>query len=73
MFEQKTVLNPEHDSPVVVSRSTYRGTERLDIRRYYYTQSGELKPTRKGVSLTLEDGLAAQAVAELVKLLEAGA
>jgi hypothetical protein len=70
MSEQKVVLNGESSSPIVVSRSVYRGVERLDIRRYYYaTGDGELRPTKKGVSLPIESGLAAQAVQVLQAML----
>ena len=62
MDEQKVVLRGESNSPVVVSRSEYRGEARLDVRRYFYASSGELVPTKKGVSLPIANGLAAQAL-----------
>jgi len=59
------VLNREGRNPVVVSRSVYKGVERLDVRRHYYNAAGELCPTQKGVSLPLETGLAAEALEAL--------
>lgn len=71
MNEMQTVVNPESDRPVVVARSAYRGVERLDVRHYYYTRAGELKPTKKGVSLPVSDGLAAATLAAMRSVVEA--
>ncbi|HUG00645.1 MAG TPA: transcriptional coactivator p15/PC4 family protein [Longimicrobiales bacterium] len=38
-----------------VTRSTFRGAERIDVRMYVPYQDGELGPTRKGVSVRVED------------------
>jgi len=62
MDEERIVLRGESNSPVVVSRSEFRGEARLDVRRYFYASSGELVPTKKGVSLPIANGLAAQAL-----------
>lgn len=71
MAERMVVLAGESKNPVVVSRSVYRGAERLDVRRYYY-KDGELQPTRKGVSMPIASGLAAEVVAALRELLAEG-
>jgi hypothetical protein len=60
---QQVVVNPESSNPVVVARSVYRGVERLDVRLHFYGRDGELRPTKKGVNLTIPDGRAAEALA----------
>ncbi len=68
---QQVVVNPESGNPVVVSRSVYRGEERLDVRQHYYTREGDLRPTKKGVSLTIADGFAAETLAVALEALSA--
>lgn len=65
MDECKVVVDPENDSPIVVALAEYRGVARLDVRQHYYTHGGELHPTKKGVSLTVPDGLARQVLAAM--------
>jgi hypothetical protein len=72
MDEIKTVVNPESDSPVVVSRSEYRGEARLDVRQYFYSRDGELLPTKKGVSLPIATGLARQVLDVMRAVIHAG-
>jgi len=36
-----------------VEASTYRGELGLDVRRYYLDDSGEWKPTKKGIRVAL--------------------
>ncbi len=69
MDEQRVVLDPEASYPLVISRSVYQGQVRLDVRRYYRAD-GELKPTKKGVSLTIEDGQAAQVMEAMAQLIQ---
>jgi hypothetical protein len=49
---------------LVVSASTYEGRKSLDLRRYYESEDGELRPTGKGVRIP------AQHVAGLLEALE---
>ena len=37
-----------------VQVSTFKGKPRVDIREYYMAEDGEWKPTKKGISLDLE-------------------
>ena len=40
-------------SPLVVRRSSFKGIQTVDIRKYFREKSsGDLKPTRKGLTLT---------------------
>lgn len=39
-------------SPILITLKTYKGREIIDIRKYYTNKEGQLKPTRKGISLT---------------------
>lgn len=38
--------------PTIVNLSVYKGNEMIDIRKYFTDKSGDLKPTKKGISLT---------------------
>jgi Transcriptional Coactivator p15 (PC4) len=37
-----------------VTLNTFKGSTLVDIREYYETKGGELKPGQKGISLTTE-------------------
>ena len=42
--------------PVMVSVSTFKGRQRVDIRRYWTNvNDGKLYPTKKGVSIPFEE------------------
>ena len=65
---------------VQVSRSAYRGRNRIDLREFFPSEGGELKPTRRGVTLPLNTLPALRAALEQAEadalrlgLLEAGA
>jgi len=52
-FDNALVVAGTERQPFIVSFSEYEGSRLLDVRKYYKDkQSGELKPTRKGVALT---------------------
>ena len=38
-------------SPLILQLNEYEGTKTLDIRKYFVDKKGDLKPTRKGISL----------------------
>jgi len=48
------VINPESMNPIVVAKSEFRGYEGIDIRKFYYDDEGELRPTRKGIWIRVE-------------------
>ncbi|HNT74375.1 MAG TPA: transcriptional coactivator p15/PC4 family protein [Anaerolineae bacterium] len=50
-------LDQQAREPLLVQHSVYRGQVRLDIRRHYW-QNGDLHPGKRGVSLSMDDGLA---------------
>lgn len=39
---------------IAVSRSTYGGSDGIDIRNYYTKEDGEIAPTQKGVKINTE-------------------
>ena len=41
--------------PVIASASIYKKMERLDIRHYYTSKSGEMIPTDKGVNVAMAE------------------
>ena len=61
----RTVIEKNSRESIVVSESTHMGYDLVDVRVYYKDEAGELKPTRKGVSLHREQ------LDELVKALSA--
>lgn len=69
MDEKQVVFEATSDNPLVVSLTVFRGQKRLDVRRYYTAADGSLAPTKKGVSLPVDSGLAAQVVTALQELL----
>ena len=54
MKQQQQVFREESRRPLVVQTSYYKGEHRLDIR-YHYWKDGELRPTRKGISLRMQE------------------
>jgi len=51
-----TILDLDRRDPLVVSSTIWQGSERVDIRTHYYAkESDELSPTKKGVSLKIDE------------------
>ena len=50
----RTVIEKNSRESIVVSESTHMGYDLVDVRVFYKDDGGELKPTRKGVSLHRE-------------------
>ena len=50
----RTVIEKNSRESIVVSESTHMGYDLVDLRVFYKDEAGELKPTRKGVSLHRE-------------------
>ena len=50
----RTVIEKNSRESIVVSETTHMGYDLVDVRVYYKDEAGELKPTRKGVSLHRE-------------------
>ena len=63
----RTVIEKNSRESIVVSEIEYKGNKYIDVRIFYKDTDGNLKPTRKGVSLRPEK------VAELVTALAAAA
>ena len=40
---------------IFVSVSEFRGKNRIDIRKWYTDKTGDLKPTQKGINLSIEE------------------
>ena len=50
----RTVIEKNSRESIVVSESSHMGYDLVDVRVFYKDEAGELKPTRKGVSLHRE-------------------
>ena len=50
----RTVIEKNSRESIVVSETTHMGYDLVDVRIFYKDEAGELKPTRKGVSLHRE-------------------
>lgn len=50
----RTVIEKNSRESIVVSETTHMGYDLVDVRIFYKDSEGELKPTRKGVSLHRE-------------------
>ena len=50
----RTVIEKNSRESIVVSESPHMGYDLVDLRVFYKDEAGELKPTRKGVSLHRE-------------------
>jgi hypothetical protein len=57
MTDLRVQVDSDLRNPIVVSVSEYRREKRLDIR-HHYEADGELRPTKKGISLPLDSGMA---------------
>lgn len=56
MTELRVQVDSDVRNPIIVSVSEYRREKRLDIR-HHYEADGELRPTKKGISLPLDSGM----------------
>ena len=61
----RTVIEKNSRESIVVSETTHMGYDLVDVRVFYKDSEGELKPTRKGVSIHREQ------LAGLIKALSA--
>ena len=61
----RTVIEKNSRESIVVSETTHMGYDLVDVRVFYKDEAGELKPTRKGVSLHREQ------VGDVIKALSA--
>ena len=50
----RTVIEKNSRESIVVSETTHMGYDLVDVRVFYKDSEGELKPTRKGVSIHRE-------------------
>ena len=62
---ERTVIEKNSRESIVVSETEFKGVKLVDVRVFYKDTDGELKPTRKGVSVRVEQ------VSELVAALSA--
>ncbi|MBQ1998040.1 MAG: transcriptional coactivator p15/PC4 family protein [Spirochaetales bacterium] len=46
--------NPPAKEPIFISTSSYMNKKYLDIRKYYKDSTGEFKPTKKGITMSLQ-------------------
>ena len=49
-----TVLEKNSRESLVINQSEFKGVKLVDVRVYYKDENGDLKPTKKGVSVRLE-------------------
>lgn len=64
-------MNDVDVGDIRIAATSYKGIPRLDIRKYFQADDGEMRPTRKGISLLVEDGTAdavIKAAAEMLGL-----
>ena len=50
----RTVIEKNSRESIVVSETEYKGSKYVDVRIFYKDLGGNLKPTRKGVSIRPE-------------------
>ena len=50
----RTVIEKNSRESIVVSETEYKGSKYVDVRIFYKDLAGNLKPTRKGVSIRPE-------------------
>ena len=50
----RIVMKKTSRESLVISRSTYKGSELVDIRTFFKNEDGDLSPTKKGVNIRLE-------------------
>ena len=48
-----TVLEKNSRESLVINQSEFKGVKLVDVRVYYKDEEGNLKPTKKGVSVRL--------------------
>ncbi len=53
-FDREIVINPDSRSPIVVRQSEFKGRRGIDVRKFYYDADMEMKPTQKGVWISVE-------------------
>ena len=49
-----TVLEKNSRESLVINQSEFKGVKLVDVRVFYKDEAGDLKPTKKGVSVRLE-------------------
>ena len=50
---EKIIIELEKGSETLrIALTEYKGAQRVDMRLYYETGQGELKPTKRGISVT---------------------
>ncbi len=49
-----TVLEKNSRESLVINQSEFKGVKLVDVRVFYKYENGDLKPTKKGVSVRLE-------------------
>ena len=49
-----TVLEKNSRESLVINQSEFKGVKLVDVRVFYKDENGDLKPTKKGVSVRLE-------------------
>ena len=50
----KIIINKNKDNRIQVEESEYHGQRYIDIRLYYLDKDNEFKPTKKGLTLTMD-------------------
>jgi len=50
----KIIIEKNNTTRVQIEQSDYQGQGYIDIRLYYLDKDGEYKPTRKGLTLTID-------------------
>ena len=48
-----TVLEKNSRESLVINQSEFKGVKLVDVRVFYKDEAGDLKPTKKGVSVRL--------------------
>ena len=49
-----TVLEKNSRESLVINQTEFKGVKLVDVRVFYKDENGDLKPTKKGVSVRLE-------------------
>ena len=49
-----TVLEKNSRESLVINQTEFKGVKLVDVRVFYKDEAGDLKPTKKGVSVRLE-------------------
>lgn len=63
-----TITTDRPDTVIVVAASVFQGKDSVDIRNFFYNDSGELTPTKKGVFMSPVTAVAVyHALGELLK------